>query len=58
MIAISVLYPKTESSRFDHLYYIQNHIRLVRSTWSSMGLERVDLMRGTATLDALHPPAS
>lgn len=51
MIILTVLYPKTDSSHFDHEYYIQKHIPLVHSIWGGMGLERVDLMRGVGSLD-------
>jgi uncharacterized protein (TIGR02118 family) len=56
MIIVSVLYPKSPSSHFDHEYYTRNHIPLVQSLWSSLGLERIDLMRGVAALDG-SPPA-
>ena len=51
MILVTVLYPKTDSSHFDHDYYLAKHIPLVRATWSGLGLERVDLMRGVGALD-------
>ena len=56
MITVTVLYPKTDSSSFDYSYYVQKHIPLVHSTWGALGLERVDLLRGTAALDG-GPPA-
>jgi uncharacterized protein (TIGR02118 family) len=56
MITVSVLYPKNDSSHFDHEYYVEKHIPLVRSTWGGMGLERIEIMRGAGTLDGgLHP---
>jgi len=55
MVTISVLYPKTESSHFDHQYYTGKHIPLVRSLWTGMGLERVELLRGTGTLEGVPP---
>jgi uncharacterized protein (TIGR02118 family) len=55
MIIISVLYPKTGDSRFDHDYYMQKHMPLVKATWGSMGLVGAELMRGTAALDGGVP---
>lgn len=56
MVIVSVLYPKTSESRFDHTYYLRNHMPLVRSRWEPMGLMGDSLMRGSATLDAQQPP--
>lgn len=55
MIIVSVLYPKTANSRFDHDYYLNRHIPLVKSTWISTGLERVDLFRGLSAVDGGQP---
>ena len=46
MVLVSVLYPNTPGSRFDHGYYVGTHIPLVRARWESMGLEDVRLLRG------------
>lgn len=56
MITVSVLYPKSASSHFDHDYYTQKHVPLVRSVWNDAGLERIELLRGVAALDG-SPPA-
>lgn len=55
MVILTVLYPKTESSQFDHEYYLNKHIPLVRERFTSMGLTKVQLLRGTATLDGSQP---
>ncbi len=51
MVSLTVLYPKSESSHFDHDYYINKHIPLVRERFTSMGLTDVRLVRGTTTPD-------
>jgi uncharacterized protein (TIGR02118 family) len=55
MVVISVLYPKAGESHFDHDYYLQKHMPLVRSRWQAMGLIRDVLMRGSLTLDGGEP---
>jgi uncharacterized protein (TIGR02118 family) len=55
MIVISVLYPKTADSHFDHSYYMGKHMPLVRSRWQAMGLTRDELLRGSSTLDGGQP---
>jgi uncharacterized protein (TIGR02118 family) len=55
MVVIPVLYPKTAESHFDHDYYLQKHVPLVRSRWQAMGLIRDVLIRGTSTLDGGQP---
>ena len=55
MIVVTVLYPKTGQSHFDHDYYLQRHVPLVRERWESFGLKEVRLLRGRATLDGASP---
>ncbi|MBS1822893.1 MAG: EthD family reductase [Acidobacteria bacterium] len=55
MVIVSVLYPKTADSRFDHDYYLKTHTPLVKSTWTPTGLERVDIFRGVSSLDGAPP---
>ena len=56
MISLTVLYPKSESSHFDHEYYVNRHIPLVRERFTSMGLTDVRLVRGVTTLDGSETP--
>jgi hypothetical protein len=51
MIVISVMYPNESGSTFDETYYLESHIPLVRACWGSMGLEDVQLLRGTGSPD-------
>jgi uncharacterized protein (TIGR02118 family) len=56
MILISVMYPQESGSTFDQAYYLEKHIPLVKARWSSMGLERVELVRGVGTPDGSAAP--
>lgn len=47
---VSVIYPKTETSRFDHDYYVAKHVPLVNRFWGGMGLRGVRVLRGTGSL--------
>jgi uncharacterized protein (TIGR02118 family) len=55
MVILCVLYPKTGDSHFDHDYYLKTHTPLVKSTWTSTGLERVDIFRGVSAPDGAAP---
>jgi uncharacterized protein (TIGR02118 family) len=55
MIIVTVMYPKTEQSRFDLEYYLRTHIPLVRARLESLGLQDLRLMRGTTSLDGNAP---
>ena len=55
MTIVSVLYPRTATSHFDYDYYLQSHIPMVKARWSTMGLEQMSLLRGTAALDGSPP---
>lgn len=55
MVIVTVIYPKTGESHFDLEYYLQKHIPLVRARWAGMGLENLDLMRGTSAMDGGAP---
>jgi uncharacterized protein (TIGR02118 family) len=43
MIRFSVFYPTTEGATFDHDYYRDKHVPLVKKTW---GVERAEIDRG------------
>ncbi|WP_207484285.1 EthD family reductase [Arenibaculum pallidiluteum] len=49
MILVSVLYPNTPGSRFDHDYYVRTHIPLVRERFGPFGLEDVQILKGVGT---------
>ena len=43
MIRLSVCYPTTEGATFDHDYYRDKHVPLVKKTW---GVERAEIDKG------------
>ena len=55
MTIVTVMYPKTEHSRFDLDYYLRTHASLVRERLGSFGLQDVRLMRGNGLLDGSKP---
>lgn len=55
MVIVTVMYPKTQDSRFDFDYYLQKHTPLVKERFHAFGLQGVRLMRGTITLDGALP---
>jgi uncharacterized protein (TIGR02118 family) len=55
MTIVSVLYPRSSESRFDHEYYLEKHMPLVQQRWTSMGLVKMEWMRGVATPDGREP---
>lgn len=46
MIHVSVFYPNQEGGRFDHGYYAQKHMGLVKERLGSLGLVRVEVDKG------------
>lgn len=46
---VSVVYPKTETSHFDHAYYMATHIPLVQRLWGKFGLKNATVMKGTGS---------
>ena len=55
MAILSVLYPKSDSSHFNHEYYTKTHLPLLQERWTGMGLEHVQLTRGTASVEGGAP---
>jgi uncharacterized protein (TIGR02118 family) len=55
MIAISVLYPKTATSKFDMGYYRDRHMKLVDEKWLDMGLRGSRVMHGVPGPDGGAP---
>jgi uncharacterized protein (TIGR02118 family) len=55
MILVSVMYPSGADATFDEGYYLQTHIPLVKERWGGLGLDNVQLFRGTGTPDGSPP---
>lgn len=55
MIAVAVLYPKTDSSTFDLDYYHSKHMKLVSDLWGGMGLRGARVMHGQPGPDGSAP---
>lgn len=55
MITISVLYPRTSGTTFDHVYYTEKHMPMVRARLKPVGLLGDTLLRASATLDGSAP---
>jgi uncharacterized protein (TIGR02118 family) len=47
---VSVVYPKSASSHFDHAYYLQKHMPLVQRTYGAHGMLSARILRGTSSL--------
>lgn len=54
MIVVSVLYPSGGS--FNHDYYLQKHMPLVRERWQGMGLKEARVLRAIGTPDGSAAP--
>jgi uncharacterized protein (TIGR02118 family) len=48
MVRISVLYPNEPGKKFDHDYYINKHMKLVRDRLGAFGVVRTEVDKGMA----------
>jgi len=55
MLVITAMYPGADGGRFDHAYYMESHMPLVRRLWGPMGLQHDQVMRGVAAPDGAAP---
>jgi uncharacterized protein (TIGR02118 family) len=55
MIVVSVLYPAQPGESFDHAYYNETHIPLVKRLWGGLGLRDVQVLRGIDGPDGAKP---
>ena len=55
MPVISVTYPHGSGTKFDHGYYMQTHIPMVKRLWSPMGLQDLKVFRGVNGPDGAEP---
>ena len=53
MLKVAVMYPA--GTRFDHAYYDETHMPLVRRLWGPMGLQHDQVMRGQPAPDGAAP---
>ena len=56
MIRVSVLYPNGDGASFDHDYYANKHIPMVRSKLEPGGLKKAEVDKGLAGGDGGDPP--
>lgn len=49
MYCLTVSYPKTESGRFDFLYYENSHLTLVKDKFSPLGLQKMVLRKNVGS---------
>jgi len=56
VITVSVFYPKTASSRFDHGYYLDTHTPLLKRLFGPAGMQNLRLLRGSGSLDGSPAP--
>jgi uncharacterized protein (TIGR02118 family) len=47
---VTVAYPKTATSTFNHDYYVSKHVPLVGRLWGPMGLRSTRVLKGTGSL--------
>ena len=55
MLVIAVMYPAGEGASFDHAYYMETHMPLVRRLWEPLGLASAQVMRGLPGPDGAAP---
>jgi uncharacterized protein (TIGR02118 family) len=48
MLRVCVMYPAEEGKTFNHDYYANKHMAMVRERWGSMGLVRIEVDKGVA----------
>lgn len=46
MIKASVFYENTKDSKFDHNYFLNNHIPLVKEKLQPLGMEKIEIEKG------------
>ena len=56
MVCLTVFYPNTPGSKFDRDYYLHNHIPLVQTRLTPVGLLGVDIDEGLAGAGPDIPP--
>ena len=55
MLLITVMYPGGDGKKFDHAYYAETHMPMVRRLWGPMGLQHDQVTRGVPAPDGAAP---
>lgn len=56
MSTLSIVYPRTQGSKFDYAYYRTRHMQLVAERWGPMGLAGGEALLGSASADGSDAP--
>lgn len=57
MIRVLVLYPHEEGATFDHTYFMEKHLPMVKERLEPRGLLRIEVDKGISATDPNAPPA-
>ena len=52
---VTVIYPKSANSHFDHDYYNTKHMPMVKRLWGGHGMVGTQVLRGTGSLGGDAP---
>ena len=55
MIKVSVLYPNQEGTHFNHDYYRDSHMRMVKDALKPLGLETTGIEKGLGGIEPGQP---
>ena len=55
MIRVSALYPNESGAKFDHSYFMDNHLPMLRELLGPRGLVRVEVDKGISAADPSAP---
>jgi len=55
MIRVLVLYPQEEGSTFDHAYFMEKHLPMVKERLEPLGLLRIEVDKGISATDPNAP---
>lgn len=58
MVVITVMYPGSGDETFDYGYYMSKHIPLVHERWDGMGMQSLEVLRGSPGPGGAKPPFS
>ena len=56
MIRVTILFPNDEGSKFDHEYYMNNHVPMAKGLLEPLGLVAFNVDKGISDTDPNAPP--